>query len=112
MTPEEGYERAKYMRPGVRIVMGPHCAVEMDVLPLSEYATRNLPGDKSWHDRDLRLSLGFLPSMWAKRFAFLAQNMGHDVTRHEWVWLHGPASLDKAMKWLDGISVSKSEKEA
>ena len=79
--------------------MGPTEAKEVHVPPLSLQNLRGLPGDWSWEDHDLRLRLGFVPSLWAKNFASVAEALGHEVTNTEWRWLHGPASLVAARAW-------------
>ena len=100
MTPEEGYRLASFARPGFKIVMGPTEANEVHVAPLFLQNLRGLPGDWSWEDRDLRLRLGFVPSLWAKTFASVAEALSHEVTDAEWQWLHGSASLVAARAWI------------
>jgi len=110
MTPEQGYELAKFQRPGVKIVMGPTDAVEVEVTPMSFLDLRDLPGDANWFDRDMRAWLGFVPSLWATFFATVAGALGHFVTKEEWEWLDGRnSSLDKARKWINDITESKED---
>ena len=101
MTPEEGYAASRYQRPGIKIIMGPEASREAPIVALSEWAIAKLSGDASWSDRDLRLRLGFVPSLWAKLFALVAEQNGHKATDDEWKWLHGKATLVDAGKWSE-----------
>ena len=111
MTPEQGYDAAKFQRPGIKIVMGPHAAKESPISPLSHWAISKLPGHASWSDRDLQAKLGFLPSMWAQCFACIAQAFRHDVTVEEWKWLHGSATLSDAIEWSVRIVIKWIEQK-
>lgn len=99
---EEGFRRADYQRPGVIVVMGPESAYERLLKPLSDYALRELPGPSSWWEYDIKKRLGFIPSYWAYSFAqMLFAFTGREATDDEWRWLHGPADLKSARKWLE-----------
>jgi hypothetical protein len=99
MTPDDALSLAQYQRPGVRIVVGATSAKELPVTPLG--SLHHLPGDNSWRERDLRLRLGFVPSLWAMAFANSVEAAGGIVTDDEWRWLHGPATLGAARAWLE-----------
>ena len=100
LTVEEGYRRAAYQRSGVRIVMGAVEAREERVAALAQHTMKDLSGDWTWANRDLRVRLGFLPCAWARAFGALAEGMGHCVSDEEWKWLHGPATRVQARAWL------------
>lgn len=106
MTPEEGYELARHHRPGFKVIMGPCEARCESISTLSEYKLHRLPGHISWQHYDLFQLLGFIPSSWAQLFAKLAGQINHHVTLQEWVWLHGPATLDDAFNWLAHLVTS------
>ncbi len=104
MTPEQGYDLAKFQRPGVKIVMGATGAREEKMAPVNYQVLRKLPGDWSWVEYDLRKRLGFLPSLWARMYGLAAEQLGHMTTDAEWKWLSGPSSsLQTADAWLDAI---------
>lgn len=103
MTPEHGYQLAQFQRPGVVIVMGAENARERLVRPLSQSKIQALPGDHSFWERDMRARLGFVPSLFAHRFAAAAELLGHSATDEEWRWLDGPASLKDARAWLSAV---------
>lgn len=106
MTPDQAMAMARFQRPGVKLVVGPTKAREEPVAPLRRQALHALPGDYSWRSRDLRLRLGFLPSLWAMFFAEIAQSVGHTVTDAEWRWLHGPACLNEARAWVKKLAAN------
>lgn len=101
MTPEEGYNLARYQLTGKKVIMGPTDSKIVDTKPLSNLKLHKLPGDFSWIDRELRLRLGFVPSLWTKSFACAAMMEGHNVTYEEWIWLQGKSTLIEARKWLN-----------
>ena len=101
MTPDQAIQLAQFQRPGVKLVLGAEEAREEIIAPLSSWQLSQLPGDSSWQLRDLRLWLGFTPSLWA--FAcgtvFTAVS-GRNPTKEEWIWLNGPASLKDTQDWV------------
>jgi len=103
MTPEEGYSLSEYRRPGVKVVMGITNAKEASVEPLPKYNLNKLPGDSSWHLRDLRLWLGFIPPLWALVFAYEAKSLGREVTKEDYKGLQKSTTLDQAKLWLETL---------
>jgi hypothetical protein len=114
MTPDQAMQLARFQVPGVKVVVGPTAVRIERIAPLSPVRLDELPGDHSWHERDLRLRLGFVPSAWAQSFGGAAsRHFGHDVTDAEWRWLHGQqSSLETVRSWLSDIAATFSGKEA
>lgn len=106
MTPEQGHQLAEFQRPGFKVVMGTVSAADVRIKPL--HSTSHLPGDTSWFEMGLQMSLGFAPSLFAIVFADTATRLGHTVTKGEWKWLHGrKCSLDAAERWIEEIGEGK-----
>lgn len=64
MTPDQAYDLARYQRPGVRLIVGATEAREEPVKPLDWRQMKDLPGDRSWFDHDIRKLIGRPLSLW------------------------------------------------
>lgn len=100
MTRTPRPDNPPFQRPGIKLIVGPESAREEWVSPVPMERAAHLPGDASWKARDLRLRLGFSPSLWAQGFACAAEAFGHALTNGEWAWLHGTATLVEAHEWI------------
>lgn len=53
LTPEEGYRRAEFQRPGVRIIMGPTQSREEKIAQVNAWVI--FAGPQTWRQYDLML---------------------------------------------------------
>jgi hypothetical protein len=110
MTPQEGYELAKYQRPGFKVVMGPDRAKSQRISAIPMEDLKDLPGFHSWLWYDAYRLYGFVPSGWAMNFLVVAISRDHLPTQEEMEWLHSPrCSLKNVRDWLDGLTEAEGE---
>jgi len=102
MTPEQGYEAARYALVGHVVSMGAECSKMIRVdESISQRANERLAQKfpfSTWDQYDWWRRLGFVPSMWALCFASGVSDVSDDEMR----WLHSyKTSLAEAVAWRE-----------
>lgn len=114
MTPEEGYDLAKFQRPGRMIIMGPESAYDVQMPSADDQPiwVKNTLGIKdpsaypphhwSFWAYDMFHELGWVPSLWARGVADnMARLTGIPTDADRYRWLRKPSTgLREVAEWI------------